>query len=61
MSKQLIARVRSNKISKQKTVTIPQDCEEIQGGDYVIVKKLVLKDEETTTEELNEGIQKKRN
>ena len=35
----LILKVRENKKSKQKRVTIPQECEDIQGDDYVEVIK----------------------
>ncbi len=38
-NKKYILKVRESKTSKQKTVTIPKESEEIQEGDYVEVKK----------------------
>ncbi len=37
--KKHILKVRENKNSKQKVVTIPQEAKEIECGDYVEVKK----------------------
>lgn len=33
-------KVRSNKRTGQKSVTIPKECKEIKGGDYVQIVKL---------------------
>lgn len=38
-NKKHILKVRENKKTKQKSVTIPKDAPEIQAGDYVEVKK----------------------
>ncbi len=43
MVKVIIKKVYINKESKQKLVTIPKDCE-IQEGDYVELKKVVVDD-----------------
>lgn len=37
----IVVRVRENKISGQKLITIPQKCE-IEVGDYVEIRKLIL-------------------
>lgn len=34
-----ILKVRENKTTKQKTVTIPKEAEDIEAGDYVEVSK----------------------
>ena len=41
MNDQLIVKVRENKTTKQKVVTIPQDSA-IKAGEYVIIKKIVV-------------------
>ena len=39
----LIVKVRINKKTKQKSVTIPKEAKEIKEGDYVEIKKLEIK------------------
>ena len=41
MKKIIIMRVRTNKRTKQKTITIPKNCD-IEEGDYVKVQKVKI-------------------
>ena len=43
MENRLILRVYENKITKQKLVCIPKKIKEIKAGDFVEVKKRILK------------------
>jgi len=36
----IIVKVRVNKKTKQKSVTIPKECKEIKEGDYIQIVKL---------------------
>jgi len=38
--KRIIVKVRMNKKTKQKTVTIPKEAKEIKEGDYVEINKI---------------------
>lgn len=38
--KKVIVKVRKNKLSNQKLVTIPKDAEHINDGDYVKIEKI---------------------
>lgn len=38
--KRVIAKVRKNKRTGQKSITIPKEVKKIKGGDYVEIKKI---------------------
>ena len=43
MSKKIISKVRKNKVSKQRRITVPQEDKTLEEGDMVEIKKVEIK------------------